>query len=164
MEETGSSQPPKPPPKPAKSQSDIWIPRALAALGGTPAVLGVIKTLAETGTGQPFTLSDAAYYVGWAAMGALIGAVLMGALAAALSWIGTEVLGIDLEDRVDTDGPAVLAFVALAYAACSIYFVVSADPPAENESAGFFRVLGIITVVGGSLAYAAFRGSTTQDT
>jgi len=135
----------------------VWLPRILVGFAGAPPVLGIIKTLAETGAGTPFTLGDAAYYVGWAAVGAYCG-FFVSWLAGLANWLLVEGFGVE-EDDIEN----LMIGLGLVLWSGTIVLFVFAAPPPESEPAGFFRVVGVVTVVGAGIAYAAYksRRSTT---
>lgn len=158
METEASLQPtPDPAPEPAKSGADVWIPRVVGAVAGVPVVLGVVKAILETSTGSSFSVSDAAYYVGWAALGSIIGAWWGAMAAGALNWLLTEVFGQD-EDQNES---IVIGVAIAVFALLAILFPLSADPPADDSGTGW-RILGIVTVIGGGVAYAALVGSSKK--
>jgi hypothetical protein len=153
-----AQQPPQTPaPAGAKSGIDLWGPRILGAIVSAPVVLGVIKTFAEAGTGTSFTLGDVTYYIGWAAVGVWCGFFLCGLIAGGLIWLLTEVLGAD-EDQVENP---VVALGVVLFIATVVLITFSADPPAESGSgAVFFRVVGLLTVIGGGVVYAAVEAKS----
>lgn len=140
------------PAAPSPSTAQVWAPRIAGAVAGVPVVLGIVKTLMELGTDQSFTVSDAAYYTGWAALGA-IGGIWCGAMAGgAVAWVLTEVLGQDEDDNV------IFGVVGLVFVVCTIIGVLAAEPPTAGSGAGW-RIFGIVTVAAGGIVYAVLMES-----